>query len=549
MTLIYLPDETALGSHNIAANCNGDRILVGSPYDRHGNNAGAVFVLDANAGDVLQTIRQPCPQRDDNFGASLALNCDGTRVLIGARKGYGSNSDVKSPGVVYLYKLTQNGEGETARLLHIFHNPDPQDFDEFGSILDMDDSGSLLAMASPHHDENAGVVYLYGQHGTLFRTIRPPIHNQERDANFNINDSNQHRDKFFGTSVSMSGDGESIVIGAPGKGWRKQLPGAAYLFSTSSGDLIRTITNPTFSMEDVDDEDTSGTQNDYFASTVSISQDGSRMVIGAMLTDKWEISDQQSSKAGMAYFFNSDGKLLSTMTSPFHEFDDHFGISVSISANGDFILVGAPRLINNKDSNVKATAAALLFDRRGKLIKAIQSPAPPHGSKEDVQFGGSVVLTPSMAIISSAYHPAIQTSCITRPDGSDCPLEFRNVLKPMAVQDEKRLAHPILTPEYTSDPDYSNAICDAVPALDQPIPPFRNKGVQESFMIASTMIILSAMALIASRLYVQRRSLVVRTKNRTNNGQRIVDQDGVNLQSPAEDFPTTPRKAALPEII
>ena len=463
MTLLYLPDTTAvLGSHSLSINCQGDRVLVGALSPQ---NAGAVFVLDATTGDLLQSLQPPCLQYEDYFGSSVAMNCDGSRALVGAKKNRDADPSIKSPGVVYLFDIIDNIDGSqaavTVNLLQTFQNPNPQDYDEFGIVVAMDHVGETIAIASPNHNHNQGIVYLFNKNGRLIRSLGPPsllasttandsnanTAGQARNAN-NHTEHNLHRDQFFGSSLALSEDSKLLLVGAPGKGWTKQLPGAVYLFDTHTGDLLQTIHNPAHNYTQVDTENVTNVDY-YFASAVAMSSNASTLVVGAMLTTQPPLSPpprtnsknhQEFPNSGLVHIFNQNGDLLQTLTSPNNNHNsehtivnDHFGISVSVTHDGDQILVGAPH--SNEDAEntaaTKSTAIAFLFDNSGNLLRSMYNPtraAADHHENttrqqppETIQFGGAVTLASSgkYAAISSAFHPVVEVACLH----SNCPVE------------------------------------------------------------------------------------------------------------------------------
>jgi hypothetical protein len=280
-------------------------------------------------------------------------------------------------------------------------------------------------------------------------------------------------------------------------------------------------------------------RNDYFASSVALSRDGNKKAIGAMFADKKETSEQQggdSEKSGMAYLFDSDGTVLASLTSPIQDLDNHFGISVSMNADGDQLLVGAPHVSKQgRDPNI----AAFLFDKSGTILKYIRTPTQSEGIKENMQFGGSVVLasTGGSSVISSAFHPVVKYTCLNDGQDGACSRDTSpEILKRLPVDKDEFAIVSQSSDQYLT---YNDEICNAIPVNRKPPPtPFHRRVIQEPFLIGITMAILCAVVLIVSRLYV-RRTVTVRS-----NAEREV-----NLHTLAEDFPPTPQKAVLPEII
>ncbi|HEY6565766.1 MAG TPA: PQQ-binding-like beta-propeller repeat protein, partial [Pirellulaceae bacterium] len=124
----------------------------------------------------------------------------------------------------------------------------------------------------------------------------------------------------FGRSVAISGD--TLVVGCYLDDLSGTDSGTVYLFNASTGALITTIANPT------------PTAFDYFGYSVAVS--GARIVVGAYL------DDAQGEDAGVAYVFDAGtGALQRTLTSATAAAFDYFGAAVAIS--GDNVAVGVSR--------------------------------------------------------------------------------------------------------------------------------------------------------------------------------------------------------------
>ena len=127
---------------------------------------------------------------------------------------------------------------------------------------------------------------------------------------------------FFGASVAISRDGDVVMVGASGKGLVR---GSVYIFRR-----IGVIWNQSAKILAED-----GYVGDYFGSSISMAYDGSCVVIGSMY---------QNNKCGAAYVYNRMGNLwsqLAKLESDQTVQGDFFGSSVAIASGGKVILVGA----------------------------------------------------------------------------------------------------------------------------------------------------------------------------------------------------------------
>ena len=131
----------------------------------------------------------------------------------------------------------------------------------------------------------------------------------------------------FGSSVSVSADGATAVVGAPGV---SSGAGAAYVFTKSSGTWSLSTTL----------QATGGAPGDQFGYSVSVSGDGTTAVVGAI---------RVSGYTGAAYVFTRSGSGWSsstTLQASGGAAGNLFGCSVSVSGAGTTALVGATGVSN-----------------------------------------------------------------------------------------------------------------------------------------------------------------------------------------------------------
>jgi hypothetical protein len=155
-------------------------------------------------------------------------------------------------------------------------------------------------------------------------------------------------DERFGYAVAVSND--YALVGAHQDGTNGGNTGQAHLFSTSTGNLLRTFNDPSPAM------------SDFFGFSVAVS--GDNVLIGA-LND-----DTNGNDVGQALLFSATtGGLLQTFNDPTITAGDNFGEAVSVS--GDNVLIGAPE----DDTNGHDFGQAHLFDApTGDLLHTFIDP-------------------------------------------------------------------------------------------------------------------------------------------------------------------------------
>jgi len=167
----------------------------------------------------------------------------------------------------------------------------------------------------------------------------------------------------FGTALALSRDGTTAVIGA----WSDEDPngadqvtigetqynvgaGSAYVFGNSGGSWSQ---QAKLAADD-------GDGSDFFGHSVTLSNDGTTVVIGAPGDE-----DPNGERGGSAYVFENSGEAW-TQRSKLVADDagryDHFGDWVALSGDGTIALVGAPVWPSIDDSGGDGPGSAYPFN-------------------------------------------------------------------------------------------------------------------------------------------------------------------------------------------
>ena len=162
--------------------------------------------------------------------------------------------------------------------------------------------------------------------------------------------------------------------------------GRAYVFNNSTGALVHTVVNP----------NTYGTQaGDKFGVAVAIND--TNFIVGANAEDTATVS-----KSGAAYIFNTvAGTLNRTLVNPTPVVNDYFGMGVAV--HGDLAVVSATGETNG--SGVKTGGVYIYRISNGTLIATIVDPNPTAtnwfgGINDD---NGSVDMCGSYLVVGAAY--------------------------------------------------------------------------------------------------------------------------------------------------
>ncbi|MDH5753300.1 MAG: FG-GAP repeat protein [Deltaproteobacteria bacterium] len=331
---------------------NGDQLNNSAYY------AGAVYVY-TRSGDTWSQqayIKPSNTMGGANFGVSVALSLNGDILAVGS-----PNHGSPQSGAAYIF--TRSGDTWSEQAFLKSFNPDGGD--RFGAAVALDDDGDTLAVSATWEDSAAtgidgdhlnnsladsGAVYVFSFSGT------------EWSQQAYIKASNTGSNDWFGMSLTLSGDGNTMVAGSPQE---DALRGAAYVFLRQSGTWSEQAYLKTSNISN----------NAHFGNSVSLAGDGNLLAVGAWGeggSDRGVGADPYLGymlEAGAAYLLERHGGLWShreyvkaSNTDPV----DRFGFSVSLSDNGDTLAVGSvfessasTGLGGNQDDNSLSRAGAV----------------------------------------------------------------------------------------------------------------------------------------------------------------------------------------------
>ena len=349
--------------------------IVGAYWeeDAGGNKSGKAYIYDTSTGNLLYTLDNPNvdgTSADDFFG--YCVDISESYAVIGA---YGeSDTGGTASGKVYIYDTS------TGNLLRTLNNPNPETTARFGWGLAISDSYTIVG--APHADEGAvadsGKVYIYNTStGNLLYTLDNPTSGGTTPR--------------FGYRVAIC---ESYaIVGAPYEDQGGANSGRAYIYDTSTGNLLYTLDNP--NVFDVAD-------NDLFGYAVAICE--SYAIVGAHGEDDGSSNPGGGTGlwSGKAYIYNpATGALLHTLDNPnalTTTASDQFGYGVDICES--YAIVGAPN--ENHTSSDLYSGKAYVFDpATGKLLDTVDNPNLQSTGRTD-RFAEQVAICESYAI-AGAY--------------------------------------------------------------------------------------------------------------------------------------------------
>ena len=307
---------------------DGNSAVYGAPGTEDRAGTAHVSVSTGWNSDAELTPTWALPP--DEFGFSSAISGDGNTIVVGApgiTLDCATNND--ACGNVFVFARPSTGWADAVSSVNLrAPMTDANDGDRFGASVSVSEDGTHILVGAPGDDNGKGKAYLFSRSGGTWAASASPAVTITAGTGAADGDA-------FGTSVSISGDDSTLVIGAPGE---NDSAGAAYVVK-GTGSPISWTTTPTKELAAPD-----AAPGDRFGFSVSASQDGDEIAVGAP-------SDAHGG-TGAAYVFIKGSAAWSAAGSPSiasrltpsdGEFGDEFGYSVSMSDNGTSVAVGAPK--------------------------------------------------------------------------------------------------------------------------------------------------------------------------------------------------------------
>ncbi len=290
---------------SVSLSADGSRMAVGVPqFDGlPGLDCGQVLMYEFNnSTNAWELLGNPIigESASDFSGFKVSLSGDGNRVAIGA-----INNDGGGPfsGHARVFEWDGSSWNQLGADLD-----GEASLDRFSTSLSLSSNGQRVAVGSPANagfGSESGQVRVFEWQGTDWVQLGMDL------------DGESMGDR-SGESVSLSADGSRVAIGAPKNDGGGSSSGHVSVFEFQLGSWIKV------------GGDIDGALGDEIGRGVSLSFDGNRVAVGAL-------------NAGVrVYDFDGISWNQVGPEIPKVSVGDFFGNAISISANGDFLAIGAP---------------------------------------------------------------------------------------------------------------------------------------------------------------------------------------------------------------
>lgn len=388
-----------------------------------GNRSSSTLTAStANVTAAIGYFKASNTEDSDRFGYAVSLSSDGSTLAVGAYREDSDTTGVNNTpinnlmllsGAVYVFVKTGSTWVQEAYVKPLNTGAG----DEFGYSVSLDSDGNTLAVGAPLEDSNSmivggadnnisadsGAVYVFIKSGSTWA--------QEAY----VKPSNTGAGDEFGYSVSLDSSGTTLAVGAR---YEDSNASSDNDLGSDNGATYVFVKSGTWSQEAYIKPLNTG-NDDQFGNSVSLSQDGVTLAVGAYLEDSdsklvGAVDNNNSANSGAVYVFTKSGITWSqdVYVKPFNTgAGDQFGRSVSLNSDGTALAVGADLERsaatgvggNELDDSLSGAGAVYTFTKSGASW-AREAYIKASNTEADDRFGYSVSLSPDGNTLAVGAH-------------------------------------------------------------------------------------------------------------------------------------------------
>jgi trimeric autotransporter adhesin len=179
---------------SVAVSGDGKTIAVGNPSQNRSTGAVYVFSNDGSSWSLAATLIASDATEEDLLGYSVSISADGGTIVAGAP--VNAAVGLHKRGTSYVFVKGGGGWAQAAKLLA----SDSRDDNQFGISVSASNEGGIIAVgAAPAFDAFGGAAYVFTISGKSWTQTAKLIGSSPAVS-------------FFGISLALSADGSSIVV-------------------------------------------------------------------------------------------------------------------------------------------------------------------------------------------------------------------------------------------------------------------------------------------------------------------------------------------------
>jgi hypothetical protein len=339
---------------SVALSADGSTAVVGGPSDDFSIGAAWVFTRSGSTWSQQGGKLTGGGERGAGaFGTAVALSADGNTALIG---GIGDDKDTGAVWVFTRSGSTWSQQGE--KLV----GSSPEEEGRFGqSVALSGDGATALVGCGPFYGHGGG-AWIFTRMGSAWSQRGP-----------RINPSGEIGEGNFGTSVALSSDGSTALIGAP---WDNSQTGAAWVFARSGEEWVQQG-----KLIGREESGSGGFGEGAFGYSVALSGEGGTAVIGG---------PADTNGSGAVWVFVRSGSTWAqqgpklTTGEGVNGYYAEFGRSVALSGSGNIALIGGRGMVFERSGSTWVEQQPGLFAGEG--------PEPESGDSVALSSDGTIAL-------------------------------------------------------------------------------------------------------------------------------------------------------------
>ena len=386
---------------SVAMSEDGMKVIVGvAPgfYDsQKGTGCAYIYTynVDDSSWDAGAKIKAPDPKEYDHFGRSVAMNSDGTKVIVGAPyKDHYVDDEIAllNTGAAYIYTYNDNDDvspwGAGTKI--VAYDIEQHERDNFGFNVAMSGDGMMVIVTSEPKPGGSAYIYAYNDDDLSWNAVKKIV---EYDSVPALN------------CVAMNSDGTKFIVGARNEdhhvdsGTTLVMAGSVYIY-TYNDDYLSWDTGTKIVAPDP-------AAYDRFGYSVAMSRDGMKVIVGARYKDHDVDGGTSLIMAGSAYIYtyndyNSSWDTGTKIVAYDSAAYDFFGKSVAMNSDGTKVIVGAFEEDHDVAGKTEIGSAGSAYIYELTEPTTIYTYSPTEPSFNEI-FGASET-------ISQLYSPVTQTN-------------------------------------------------------------------------------------------------------------------------------------------
>lgn len=320
---------------SVALSADGSTALIGAPEDDSRVGAAWVFTrLGSTWSQQGSKLTGGGERGEGKFGTAVSLSAEGNTALIG---GIGDDKDTGAAWVFTRSGSTWSQQGE--KLV----GSSPELEGRFGQSVALSGDGAIALIGCGPFYGHGGGAWVFTRTGSTWSQQGP-----------RINPSGEVGEGNFGTSVALSSDGSTALIGAP---WDSSHAGAAWVFMRSGEEWVQGD-----KLTGGEESGSGGFGEGAFGASVALSAEGNTALVGG---------PADTNESGAAWAFVRSGSTWAqqgpklTTGEGVNGYYAGFGRSVALSGSGNTALIGGRGAVFERSGSTWVEAQRSLFTGEG----------------------------------------------------------------------------------------------------------------------------------------------------------------------------------------